>query len=262
MPAQGGTQFTFRRSLSPDRLDHDVSRPAVADGAGVRRALIVLGGDAVAIEHAAGIPAHDVVIAADSGVDQAHRLGLVVDLAIGDFDSVTADGLERAERQGAQVHRHPIAKDATDFELALDAARSLGASSAAVIGGGGGRLDHLLANALVMASPRYQSLDLVAYDALARLHVVRRHARIRGEPGETVTLLAVNGPATGITTTGLLYPLAGEQLDPGSSRGVSNALVDPEAEITVEAGVLLAVLPGPAISVAPPPERPPEGTPT
>ena len=45
---------------------------------------------------------------------------------------------------------------------------------------------------------------------------------LEGEPGELVTLVAVNGPAEGVTTEGLAYPLRGETLEPGSSRGVSN----------------------------------------
>ena len=65
------------------------------------------------------------MIAADGGVDRALALGLHVDVAIGDFDSVTAAGLAAAEAAGARIERHPAAKDATDLELALDAALAL-----------------------------------------------------------------------------------------------------------------------------------------
>ena len=58
------------------------------------------------------------------------------------------------------------------------------------------------------------------------------------------TLLAVNGPATGVTTEGLEYPLRDETLEPGSSRGVSNVFASETAHVTVEDGVLLAILPG------------------
>lgn len=216
-------------------------------------ALIVLGGEPLDPTEAWRLPSHTVVIAADSGVDQAHRLGLDVDLAIGDFDSVSESGLARARRRGAQIIRHPAAKDATDFELALDAAVQLGVASATVVGGDGGRLDHLLANALVMASPRYESLRLGARGTGgSRLHVVRGRRSVTGEPGELVTLLAVHGAASGVTTSGLLWPLAGDVLHPGSSRGVSNTLVESEATVTVESGVLLAVLPGPSHSATDP----------
>lgn len=224
-------------------------------------ALIVLGGDEIAAADFASLPHHTVVIAADSGVDQAHRLGLVVDVAIGDFDSVSPSGLDRAERGGARVSRHPVAKDATDFELALDAAAALGVSNVAIIGGEGGRLDHLIANALLMAAGRYSTLQVSAHGSRGeRIHVVRSTKRITGVPGEIVTLLAVNGPATGVRTTNLLYPLNGEPLDPGSSRGVSNELTESEAEVSVETGVVLAVLPGPQHRHHSPSTHPHEGT--
>ena len=46
-------------------------------------------------------------------------------------------------------------------------------------------------------------------------------------------------------TEGLAYPLAGETLDPGSSRGVSNEFAAKTARISVGTGILLAVRPGP-----------------
>ena len=52
--------------------------------------------------------------------------------------------------------------------------------------------------------------------------MLRGERELEGEPGELLTLLAVNGPAEGVTTEGLAYPLRGETLEPGSSRGVSN----------------------------------------
>jgi thiamine pyrophosphokinase len=63
-------------------------------------------------------------------------------------------------------------------------------------------------------------------------------------PGELVTLLALHGPAEGVTTTGLTYPLRGETLAAGSSRGVSNVFATGTARVSVERGVLLAIVPG------------------
>jgi thiamine pyrophosphokinase len=59
-----------------------------------------------------------------------------------------------------------------------------------------------------------------------------------------VTLLALHGRADGVRTTGLEYPLAGETLEAGSSRGVSNVAVESRVRVAVEHGVLLAVRPG------------------
>ena len=67
---------------------------------------------------------------------------------------------------------------------------------------------------------------------------------LAGRPGELVSLLAVNGPAEGVTTEGLVYPLRGESLEPGSTRGVSNIIASAQARVEVARGVLLAILPG------------------
>ena len=67
---------------------------------------------------------------------------------------------------------------------------------------------------------------------------------LSGRPGELLSLFALHGPAEGVRTEGLAYPLDGETLEPGSTRGVSNVFVEESARISVEHGVLLAVRPG------------------
>jgi thiamine pyrophosphokinase len=208
--------------------------------------VVVTGGDALAPDQLPSLPDRAVVVAADSGVDRAHALGLAVDVAVGDFDSVTADGLARAQATGAAVDRHPARKDRTDLELALDVAVRWAPERIVVLGGHGGRLDHLLANALLLAADRLADIDVVAQMGPARVTVVRpgRTATLDGPVGDLVTLLPGHGPARGVRTEGLLYPLADEDLAAGATRGVSNELVAPPATVSVRAGALLAVQPG------------------
>lgn len=210
--------------------------------------VVVTGGDrpdASALDH---LPAGATVIAVDSGADHALALGLHVDVAVGDFDSVAADALAAVEAAGARVERHPRAKDATDLELGLVAARRAGAHRVVVVGGHGGRLDHLLANVLLLGSPRFADLELEARMGSALVVVAQpgRTTTVTGSAGELVSLLPVGGPAKGVTTTGLVYPLGGEDLAPGTSRGVSNELAGPVATVTLADGTLVAVKPGAA----------------
>jgi thiamine pyrophosphokinase len=191
------------------------------------------------------------VIAADGGVDRALALGLHVDLAIGDFDSISAAGIAAAEAAGARVERYPTAKDATDLELALDAAVALGPARIVVVGSGGGRLDHLLGSVLLLADERYAAAEIDANLGEAWLSVVRGSRTLAGTPGDLLTLLPVHGPAEDVTTEGLEYPLRGETLPPGTSRGVSNVFCASEARITVARGCLLAVRPAPERSESP-----------
>jgi thiamine pyrophosphokinase len=201
--------------------------------------VVVASGQGPAVE----VPAARVVVAADGGLDRATSLGLAVDVVVGDLDSVSQAALARAEADGLRVVRHPEAKDATDLELALDEAAALGASRVLVVGSDGGRLDHLLASLLLLASGRYAALELDALVGETLVHVVRGARAFRGAPGELVTLLPLGGAAVDVTTDGLEYPLAGETLEPGSTRGVSNVFAGRDARVAVGAGVLLAIRP-------------------
>jgi thiamine pyrophosphokinase len=191
------------------------------------------------------LPEHALVVAADSGLDLALALGRDVDLVVGDLDSVSADALAHARRAGARVEEHPRDKDATDLELALDAVLVAGAERVTVVGAGGGRLDHFLANVALLAAPKYAGVDVVALIGPARVAVVtaRRPAAVHGRPGSTVTLLPYGGPCTGVATHGLRWPLRGETLAPGTTRGVSNEMQEDTAEVAVDGGVLVVVQP-------------------
>jgi thiamine pyrophosphokinase len=183
------------------------------------------------------------VVAADSGIEHALAAGVHVDLLIGDLDSATPRTVLDAIAAGSEVVRHPEDKDATDLELALDAVADRGFDSVLVVGIHGGRSDHLLANALLLASPRYAGLRVHAHLGNADVIVVRDEAVLPGPAGRLCSLLPLGGAAAGVTPTGLRYPLRDETLDPGSTRGVSNVVDTTPAGVALRAGVLLAVLP-------------------
>jgi thiamine pyrophosphokinase len=206
-------------------------------------ALVFAGGDPLPENIGDRLPADALVIAADSGLRYARLIGRRVDLVVGDFDSVDPDDLAAAEAAGTELEQHPAAKEATDLELALDAARARGARRVIVVGGHGGRLDHFLANFLLYGSPRFEDLDVEAWIGEAHVTVVHDRAEIQGEPGSFCTLLALGGAAEGVTTRGLRYPLDDEVLLPGSTRGVSNELEGAVARVSVREGTVLVIQP-------------------
>jgi thiamine pyrophosphokinase len=183
------------------------------------------------------LPEGATVIAADGGAE----LGIPVDLAIGDFDSITAETLASIPA----TERHPAVKDATDLELALDAALRLAPERILVVGSAGGRLDHLLGSLLLLAAAKYAGVQVDARLGEADIHIVRGERVLAGAPGEPISLFALHGPAEGVVADGLVYPLHGETLEPGSSRGTSNVFADAEAHVSVARGVLVAVRPSP-----------------
>ena len=207
------------------------------------QALVFAGGDPLDARWPAHLPRGAWVVAADSGLEHVRALGLRADLVVGDFDSVTPATLAAAEADGTVVERHPADKDATDLELALAAAQRAGATRLTVVGAGGGRLDHFFANALLLAAPAGAAMEVHALVGPAHVAVVRHETTLRGPVGSLVTLLPVGGPALGIRTTGMRWPLTDDELGPGSTRGVSNEMTGTTATVAVTAGVLLAIQP-------------------
>ncbi len=207
--------------------------------------VVVAGGAPPRPDAALAIPLGTPVVAADGGLEHARALGLEVSAVIGDFDSVSDDALDEAATAGARVVRHPVEKDSTDLELALEEALGRSPARILVLAGDGGRLDHLLGVLLLLGSPHYERVRLDAEIGAASVHVVRDERELMGTPGDLLSLLPLHGPARGVWTEGLAYPLAGDTLEPGSSRGISNVFAEPIARVRVESGVLLAVRPGP-----------------
>jgi len=208
--------------------------------------VVVAGGEAPQREALPAIPSGTPVVAADSGLEHARELGLEVTIAVGDFDSASPEAVAAAEASGTRIERHSTEKDATDLELALDAALELRPRRVVVLAGIGDRLDHLFSAFLLLASPRYAGVELDAHIGRARAHVIRGERTLSGQPGELLSLFALHGSAVGVRTDGLAYPLDGETLEPGSSRGVSNVFASARATIAVKRGVLVAIRPGTA----------------
>lgn len=205
----------------------------------VRTVVVLSGGPPP--QAALELPPGAKVVTANGGAELARQLDLQVDLAVGDFDSVSKDRLSHV----LAFERHPEAKDATDLELAMQAALRLGAERVLLIGSDGGRLDHLFGGLQLLASPSFTGVQVDAQLGPSLVHVIRHDRTIAGRQGELVSLFAMHGDALGVSTQGLRYPLEAETLQPGSSRGVSNVFEAPLARVTLVEGVLLAVRPDP-----------------
>ncbi len=205
--------------------------------------VVVCGGEQPPPEVRSLVPPDALVIAADSGAAHAVALGLPVHIVVGDMDSVDEALLRELKIGGSRVEVHPVAKDSTDLELALARAVGLGATEIVVVGGHGGRLDHLLGNLFVLGSPLLAEVRVTAHMGGSTVHVVRDRLTWEGRVGDLVTIFAVGTPAIGVRTEGLRYPLRGESLLPASTRGVSNELVDASPVVSLESGALLVLRP-------------------
>ncbi len=214
-----------------------------------KRAFIFANGEQINPEAVrALIQPGDFRIAADGGLHHLRRLGLEPDLVIGDLDSLEPEEIERLQINHVRVEQHPVHKDETDLELAVEAALKAGCTMLFILGALGGRLDMTLANIFLLALPELAGIDARLEDGIEEVFLIRpggdaeKAGRvIDGRPGDRVSLLPLGGPAQGIRTSGLYYPLRGETLYPERTRGVSNRMVDAQAQVTLDEGLLICI---------------------
>lgn len=200
----------------------------INDGDMVRRALMFNG--------------ESLLVAADGGARAAAHFDVRLDAVIGDMDSIEPDSLAALEAAGTHVLRYPAEKDETDLELALTWAVERGATWIRVIGAVGDRLDQTLSNIYLLALPALNGVDARIVAGKEETHLARPGwTFIDGQPGDTISLLPLNGTVFGVKTEGLYYPLRGEDLYFGPARGVSNVMTHERAVVYVRSGVLLIV---------------------
>src|SRR6266568_189928 len=184
----------------------------------------------------------DQIIAADSGAATALSYGCTPSIIVGDFDSLKASLQQQLQQQGSQFIQAAVEKDETDTELAIQVALQQGATAITLLGAlGGARFEHTMANILLLAA--VETVPIRVVDGPSTCWLLRGPgcAAIQGQPGDLLSLLPLTGEAVGIRTNGLYYPLRGESLRFGKPRGVSNVLTQENAEVALEAGMLLII---------------------
>jgi len=184
----------------------------------------------------------DFIICADGGARHALALGLTPDVVVGDMDSLDESIIARLQEAGTSIHRFSPDKDFTDLELALQMARDMQPQEVILLGALGGRLDQMLANLMLLASPSYADMPIVMVSGMESARAVRDEIVIRGRVRDIVSVIPLSDDVSGLTYHGgLRWLLHDATLPLGSSRGVSNELTDDTARISLRSGVILVI---------------------
>ncbi len=203
----------------------------------MKRALILTGGEmppasiiAVAAEKS------DIMIAADSGFDTAVMYCLKPDYIVGDMDSLTrVKDLELFRRE--RIIRVPHEKDDTDTELAVNIAREKGADYITLLGGGGGRLDHLIG--ILSLFDRDNRPD-EWYTGHERVISVSENLVLHDMQGKRVSFFPAGREQCTMESEGLKWPLDGLVWNKGDA-GISNEITEKRMKVTMITGRLIMV---------------------
>lgn len=182
----------------------------------------------------------DLVIGADGGCAFALAVGVTPDIVVGDFDSLPPEPLERARAAGATIVRHPVHKDFTDAELAVNEALVRGCDEIVLAGALGGAADHLLGNLAVLRRLAEQGVAarIVSPELAARVLCAPASIALAAPPGTRASLIAFSASAE-VTLSGFEYGLVRGTLAAAACRGLGNTIAGPPARVEVHAGTVL-----------------------
>ncbi|MDR0400548.1 MAG: thiamine diphosphokinase [Treponema sp.] len=167
----------------------------------------------------AEVPGRLLIAAADSGLIAAEAAGFCPDWVVGDMDSL--DDPARLEKYPPErVRRYPRDKDFLDTELALSLLWEKGCAETWVLGGGGGRLDHLLGIRSLFERERFPARWITAREDVRALEAPGELS-LEIPPGGRVSVFPLGPGPWEAESRGLKWTLAGLSWNRGFI-GVSN----------------------------------------
>ncbi|MBN1389360.1 MAG: thiamine diphosphokinase [Candidatus Thermoplasmatota archaeon] len=202
-----------------------------------KKTLMVLSGSSFPSE----ADTYDLVICADSGYVAAYEAGIHVDVLVGDMDSIPEGLLKTAGAMGVEVLTYPRDKELSDGEIALREALGRNSTHISIIGGKGGRMDHIISTVLLpFLVPEGITVDIRIGPEL--IYLLRDGSELKLQATGMVSIIPVGDPR--ISVKGLRWPLEDERIPAGSTRGIHNDILDGEFTIRCRGGSAIVVLSG------------------
>ncbi len=179
---------------------------------------------------------YDYLIGVDKGAINAINHSLVLDLAVGDFDSVTETEFDVIKTSVKKIIKLDPIKDDTDTKCALNEAYKI-SNDVTILGGiTGKRIEHFLANLnLLDIYPNLKIIDdrtLIFLKSESFYLDIKEYFYVNLFAKEEVKNLTLNG---------FKYNLKNYDLKPFDSLGISNEVID-KPFISFKSGKLLIIL--------------------
>ncbi|WP_318036051.1 thiamine diphosphokinase [Halobacillus shinanisalinarum] len=182
-------------------------------------------------------------IGADQGAEVIIEQGGRLDIAVGDFDSVSVSSLAAIKEAAARTDTYPNEKNETDLEIAIQEAIMHEPEQILLFGVTGGRLDHSLINIQVLYPLLNKGIKGTIIDRQNQLELVGEgmHKLKKIDKYLYVSFLPITLEVKELCLTGFYYPLQGAQLSYGSTRCISNQLIEEQGTFSFTEGILLVV---------------------
>jgi len=179
------------------------------------------------------------IISSDGGARHLRMLNISPHVMIGDFDSINQEDLSFFKKKEIKILNFPLKKDHTDTELCVSYALEKKASDITLLGVTGSRLDHTLANIFLLKKLAKHNIEARIINKHNEIFIVTNFIELKGKPKELLSIIPVTQKVTGITLTGLEYPLKNASMQMGDSLGISNVFKKSMVSISIKSGVLI-----------------------
>ncbi len=170
------------------------------------------------------------VIGADSGGHAILGYGFTPDIVLGDLDS-----FHYTRHHGIKVLKDED-QETNDLEKSLVYALKQGATHCVVLGTLGKRIDHTFKNLSVLKQFHHKFESLVYRDDYGDTFLIESPYELTIDLNTVISFIPLSGKVSGITTTGVQYPLTSESLEIGVRDGTSNAATSNKVTAVFEDG--------------------------
>ena len=187
---------------------------------------------------------YDRMIVADRGLEFVQKNHIKPDLIVGDFDSVNPAVMEDfRSKNDVPIRTYNPVKDATDTQITIEKAIEDGSDEIWVLGATGTRIDHVLGNICCLQLAHQAGVAAYLVDSHNRISLVSKEKIINKDQqfGNYISLIPLCDKARGVSLKGFKYSLDDVELTNVGSLGISNEILEAEAEISVKEGVLILV---------------------
>ena len=183
-------------------------------------------------------------IGVDRGAYYLIEHGIIPDVIVGDFDSVSEEEYASISEVVPRVELFQAEKDDTDTDLALMRALDFKPSEVLLTGATGGRLDHHEAalRSLYRMQMTYPHIQFKIIDAHNELQFLLpgRH-QLTKTSHSYLSFFSTVESVCDVTLRGVKYETTDEKIDLATSRFTSNEIISDNAYITFSCGICLMI---------------------
>lgn len=184
------------------------------------------------------------LIGVDRGLEFLYHHQIMPQYIVGDFDSIDPEVISYYKNEtNVPVREYNPIKDASDTEIAIRFALTLGGTEITILGATGGRIDHLWANIQTLAIACRAGVPAWILDPRNKIQVIDRPCTLKKKEayGPYLSVFPLTGEVFDFNLTGAKWPLSHHTLKPCDSLTVSNEFAEDEVTMDFPEGLLVVM---------------------